>query len=74
MGQYLEEHFSSFGFVDSVDVIELGSGTGLGGIHASKFLETQKHKVSVTMTDICEKALKNIQKNLTENKATAQLL
>ena len=60
MGQYLEANFQSFGFVDSVDALELGSGTGLGGIHASKYLATLNLKTSMTMTYICEKALKNI--------------
>ena len=48
-------------------VLELGSGTGLGGICLTKLLEKIDCKAEIYMTDICEKALEVIQTNLQAN-------
>ena len=50
-------------------VLELGSGTGLGGICLTKLLsKAMKQEVyEVIMTDICEKALDTIKTNLELN-------
>ena len=48
-----------------MEVLELGSGTGLGGLHFTLLTKAQ-HKL--TMTDICEKSLKLIRKNVALNK------
>lgn len=51
----------------SFKVIELGSGTGLGGICATRLLEMEQFahiKRQVVMTDICHKALEVIDNNV----------
>ena len=51
----------------SLKVLELGSGTGLGGISLTKLLEKIGCQAEVYMTDVCEKALEVIQTNLQAN-------
>ena len=55
----------NFNTPNQIDVLELGSGTGLGGLHFTA-LTSGKHKL--VMTDICEKSLKLIKKNIEGNK------
>ena len=47
----------------SSNILELGSGTGLGGIFVKKLLPQS----SVVMTDICTKSLQSIRNNLSLN-------
>ena len=50
-------------------VLELGSGTGLGGISTAKILENQKSDLTsppeLYLTDICTKSLDTVRNNLT---------
>ena len=50
-------------------MLELGSGTGLGGICISKLLETYYPDLEreVTLTDICLKSLEVLHNNLSHN-------
>ena len=50
-------------------ILELGSGTGLGGISLTRMLQKilKPEQYQVTMTDICEKALDTLKTNLELN-------
>jgi methylase of polypeptide subunit release factors len=50
-------------------VLELGSGTGLGGLFASAQLQKQTNgqKIELYMTDLCEKSLDAAFKNVELN-------
>ena len=66
MGQHIEAH-SDILPEGYLRVLELGSGTGLGGVHISKYLAKRGLEFELMMTDICEKSLKVIDRNLTNN-------
>ena len=52
-----------------IKILELGSGTGLGGISITKLLSKtiKPEAYEVYMTDICEKALATLKTNLELN-------
>ena len=54
---------------DTFRVLELGSGTGLGGLFASAQLQKQANgrKIEIHMTDICEKGLDVVGLNIELN-------
>ena len=68
MGKYIESiQTSIMNNSQSVRVLELGSGTGLGGIHLAKLLEKSQVQAEIFMTDICLKSLSTAKKNLARN-------
>ena len=70
MGLELENHFADYvPQMELIRVLELGSGTGLGGIHFAKLMQHMDRHFNLYMTDICEKSLKLIKQNVEQNKA-----
>lgn len=67
MGEWIESH-PELVSGDKLRVLELGSGTGLGGTHIAAYLKSRGVEFELTMTDICEKSLKVIERNLKNNK------
>ena len=65
MGQDIEQNTH---LIDGkLRVLELGSGTGLGGLHYFKLVQQIGQNCDLHMTDICEKSLKVIERNLKNN-------
>ncbi len=65
MGLELEYHLASYvPHLESIKVLELGSGTGLGGIHFAKLMNHMGRNYTLYMSDVCEKSLKLISKNV----------
>ena len=61
LANYLEQLPDDFlASKDGLNILELGSGPGLGGIFAASYLKN----ANVFLTDICTKSLKLIKSNI----------
>ena len=68
MGEYVESNQDTILKENkSVRVLELGSGTGLGGIHFGTLMKKVGVEAEIYMTDICAKSLRTAGKNLIRN-------